>query len=227
MFGTTLNALLLLRTRKNKRLRELREMEEFELHHWLSFPLLIHDFTSSVSDHWFDFQPQKNTKETEHISGFCFRPLVEICFLMLCMRLNDCNCYNYEESGMLMHPPGLTWCGSEDGRLRSCAHNLAVLLGSGDSKLFSGLSIFGKLAIVYYSFLTVICALIFHVWYDTERLAPATNEEEQAVERVEGNGGVRAPSLVVGGLKDGDEASLERIHHLGPTENGQIDFKEM
>ncbi|KAH0879376.1 hypothetical protein HID58_066770, partial [Brassica napus] len=40
------------------------------------------------------------------------------------------------------------------------------------------------------------------------------NEEEQAVERIEGNGGVRAPSLVVGGLKDGDEASLERIHHL-------------
>ncbi|KAF2579948.1 hypothetical protein F2Q68_00003898 [Brassica cretica] len=102
-----------------------------------------------------------------------------------------------------------------------------VLPGTGDSKLFSGLSIFGKLAIVYYSFFTVICALIFHVWYDTERLAPATNEEEQAVERVEGNGGVRAPSLVVGGLKDGDEASLERIHHLGPTENGQIDFKEM
>ncbi|KAG2270440.1 hypothetical protein Bca52824_064995 [Brassica carinata] len=34
------------------------------------------------------------------------------------------------------------------------------------------------------------------------------NEEEQAVERIEGNGGVRAPSL-------------------GPTENGQIDFKEI
>ncbi|KAF2536992.1 hypothetical protein F2Q68_00022578 [Brassica cretica] len=45
------------------------------------------------------------------------------------------------------------------------------------------------------------------------RLKPL-NEEEQAVERIEGNGGVRAPSLVVGGLKDGDEASLERIHHL-------------
>ncbi|CAG7875184.1 unnamed protein product, partial [Brassica rapa] len=55
------------------------------------------------------------------------------------------------------------------------------------------------------------------------------NEEEQAVDRIEGNGRVRAPSLCLGcwRLKDGDEASLEKIHHLGPTENGQIDFKEM
>ncbi|WZZ68016.1 hypothetical protein YC2023_079386 [Brassica napus] len=101
------------------------------------------------------------------------------------MRLKDCNCYNYEESGMLMHPPGLTWCGSEDGRLR----RLRPQLG---------------------------CAAD-----ESELLILWLNEEEQAVERVEGNGGV------VGGLKDGDEASLERIHHLGPTENGQIDFKEM
>ena len=49
------NIVSLLGTRKNKRLRELREMEEFELHRWLSFLLLIHDFTSSVSDHWFGF----------------------------------------------------------------------------------------------------------------------------------------------------------------------------
>ncbi|KAF3512858.1 hypothetical protein F2Q69_00004758 [Brassica cretica] len=53
------------------------------------------------------------------------------------------------------------------------------------------------------------------------RLKPL-NEEEQAVERIEGNGGVRAPSLVVGGLKDGDEASLERIHHLLMMSDGSL-----
>ncbi|KAH0875142.1 hypothetical protein HID58_072504 [Brassica napus] len=48
------------------------------------------------------------------------------------------------------------------------------------------------------------------------RFCSNRNEEEQAVERVEGNGGV------VGGLKDGDEASLERIHHLFWVSNFKI-----
>ncbi|KAH0841466.1 hypothetical protein HID58_092173, partial [Brassica napus] len=43
------------------------------------------------------------------------------------------------------------------------------------------------------------------------RFCSNRNEEEQAVDRIEGNGRVRAPSLVK--LKDGDEASLEKIHH--------------
>ncbi|WZY69042.1 hypothetical protein YC2023_032574 [Brassica napus] len=53
------------------------------------------------------------------------------------------------------------------------------------------------------------------------------NEEEQAVERIEGNGRLLIWCLGCWRLKDGDEASLEKIHHLGPTENGQIDFMEM
>ncbi|CAG7888279.1 unnamed protein product [Brassica rapa] len=53
------------------------------------------------------------------------------------------------------------------------------------------------------------------------------NEEEQAVDRIEGNGRLLIWCLGCWRLKDGDEASLEKIHHLGPTENGQIDFKEM
>ncbi|KAF3525424.1 hypothetical protein F2Q69_00051538 [Brassica cretica] len=55
------------------------------------------------------------------------------------------------------------------------------------------------------------------------------NEEEQAVERIDGDGGVRVPSLVeltvVGSVKGGDEALQERIRHPGPTENGQIDVQ--
>nr|VDC70849.1 unnamed protein product [Brassica rapa] len=83
---------------------------------------------------------------------------------------------------------------------QSSETTVRVLPGSGDSKLFSRLSIFGKLAM--------------HPMgtRKNKRLTELREMEEFELHHW---------------LKDGDEASLEKIHHLGPTENGQIDFKEM
>ncbi|WZZ24235.1 hypothetical protein YC2023_007647 [Brassica napus] len=62
--------------------------------------------------------------------------------------------------------------------------------------------------------------------------------ENKSLPIIEGDGGVRAPSLVeltvedseftvVGRVKGRDEALQDKIHHLGTTENGQIEFKEI
>ncbi|KAL0665025.1 hypothetical protein Bca4012_101863 [Brassica carinata] len=64
-------------------------------------------------------------------------------------------------------------------------------------------------------------------WYRSSSASSSKleNEEEQAVERIDGDGGVRVPSLVeltvVGSVKGGDEALQERIRHPSPTGNVQ------
>ncbi|CAN6969455.1 unnamed protein product, partial [Brassica oleracea var. botrytis] len=62
--------------------------------------------------------------------------------------------------------------------------------------------------------------------------------ENESLPTIEGDGGVRTPSLVeltvedseftvVGRVKRRDEALQDKIHHLGTAENGLIEFKEM